>query len=62
MSIDGKTVGYYGIQNNRRVIVLGFDIRNTEFPLMAEFPVFMANAVDFLSDQSLVGNSYISAG
>ncbi len=62
MSIDGKTVGYYGINNNRRVIVIGFDIRNTEFPLMAEFPIFMANAVDFLSDQSLVGSPYVIAG
>ncbi len=62
MSIDGKTVGYYGINNNRKVIILGFDIRNTELPLMAEFPVFMANAVDFLADQSLVGNPYIIAG
>ena len=62
MSVDGKTVGYYGIHDNKREIVIGFNIRNSEFPLMAEFPVFMANAVDFLSDNSFVNKPYISAG
>ena len=62
MSVDGKTVGYYGIHDNKREIVIGFNIRNSEFPLMAEFPVFIANAVDFLSDNGFVGKPYISAG
>ena len=62
LSLDGKTVGYYGINNNHREIVIGFDIRNTEFPLMAEFPVFIANSIDFLSDNSFVNAPYITAG
>ena len=62
LTLDDKCVGYYGINNNHREIVLGFDIRNTEFPLMAEFPVFIANSIDFLSDNSFVNAPYITAG
>lgn len=62
LTLDDKCVGYYGINNNHREIVIGFDIRNTEFPLMAEFPVFIANSVDFLSDNSFVNAPYITAG
>ena len=44
-----KCAGYYGEHDGVRVVVVGFDIRESDFPLQAEFPVFMANALGFLN-------------
>ena len=43
-----QCAGYYGEHDGIRAVVVGFDIRESDFPLKAEFPVFMANAVRFL--------------
>lgn len=57
-----QCVGYYGEHDGIREIVLGFDIRETDFPLLAEFPVFMANAIGYLSDSSLLASNIYAAG
>ncbi|MBR6402240.1 MAG: VWA domain-containing protein [Eubacterium sp.] len=57
-----KTVAYYGEKNGIKIVVLGFDIRNSELPLMAEFPIFVADAVSFLSNDKMIQSTYISAG
>lgn len=55
-------VAYYGEHDGIKEIVLGFDIRETDFPLLAEFPVFMANAIGYLSDTSLLASNVYVAG
>ena len=59
---EERAVAYYGEHDSVREIVLGFDIRNSEFPLMAEFPIFITDAVGFLTDESMVKDDYIEAG
>ncbi|MCM1024934.1 MAG: VWA domain-containing protein [Roseburia sp.] len=54
-----KCAGYYGEHDGIKTVAVGFDIRESDFPLQAEFPVFIANALRFLSDTSLLaGNVY----
>ena len=62
MEADGKCVGYYGINGNHKEVVVGFDIRETDFPVKAEFPVFIAGAMRYLSDLSLLGKNTYEAG
>ncbi|MCR5419044.1 MAG: VWA domain-containing protein [Lachnospiraceae bacterium] len=60
---DGKCVGYYGIDpSGIRRIVCGFDIRESDLPLLAEFPVWMAESLSYLSDQSILDKSLYVAG
>lgn len=54
--------GYYGEHDGIRQVVIGFDIRESDFALQPEFPVFMANALSFLSDSSLLAQSEYEAG
>jgi hypothetical protein len=62
MEADGKCVGYYGINGNHKEVVVGFDIRETDFPVKAEFPVFIAGAMRYLSDLSILGKDVYEAG
>ncbi len=57
-----QCAGYYGEHDGIRAVVVGFDIRESDFPLKAEFPVFMANAVRFLGDTSLLAENIYEAG
>ena len=59
---NGDPVGYYGEKNGVRYIVLGFDIRESDFPLSAEFPIFMSNAISYLSDSGILIKNYYTAG
>lgn len=62
MEADGKCVAYYGINGNHKEVVVGFDIRETDFPVKAEFPVFIAGAMRYLSDLSILGKDVYEAG
>lgn len=62
LEYKGKCVGYYRNFEGGREIVVGFDIRESEFPLMAEFPVFLANAMTYLSDTSWLASHVGYAG
>lgn len=62
LEYNGKCVGYYGEQDGRKEVVVGFDIRETDFPLRAEFPVFLANAMIYLSDTSWLAADVYYAG
>ena len=62
LQYDGKCVGYYGEKDGRKEIVVGFDIRESDFPLRAEFPVFLANAMIYLSDTSWLAANVYYAG
>jgi hypothetical protein len=52
-----------GQQEGQRTVYLAFDVYSSDFPLRAAFPMFLANAVDFLGESSLgaVGRS-VQAG
>lgn len=58
----GQCAGYYGEHDGVREVVVGFDIRESDFPLKAEFPVFIANALRFLGDDSLLADNLYEAG
>lgn len=62
LEYDGKCVGYYREQDGAKEIVVGFDIRESDFPLKAEFPVFLANAMIYLSDTSWLASGVYYAG
>ncbi len=57
-----RCAGYYGEHDGVRQVVVGFDVRESDFPLMAEFPVFIANAIDYLGDGSLLAENIYEAG
>lgn len=62
LEYDGKCVGYYGEIDGVKQVVVGFDIRESDFPLRAEFPVFLANAMIYLSDTSWLASNVYYAG
>lgn len=62
MESDGKCVGYYGINGGHKQIVIGFDIRESDFALQAEFPVFMAESISFLSDLGMLAQNTYETG
>lgn len=57
-----QCAGYYGEHDGVKAVVMGFDIRESDFPLKAEFPVFIANAIRFLGDTSLLAGNIYEAG
>lgn len=54
--------GYYGEKDGVKVIAIGFDVRESDFPITPEFPVFMYNALQFLGDTSLLSDNVYEAG
>lgn len=54
--------GYYGEHDGVKAVVVGFDIRESDFPLKAEFPVFMSNALHYLGDTSLLAQGIYMPG
>ncbi len=57
-----QCAGYYGEHDGVKTVVVGFDIRESDFPLKAEFPVFISNAIHYLGDASLLANNIYMAG
>jgi len=57
-----QCAGYYGEHDGVKEVVVGFDIRESDFPLKAEFPIFISNAVQFLCDTSLLADDSYEAG
>lgn len=62
LEYEGKCVGYYREINGVKEIVVGFDIRESDFPLRAEFPVFLANAMIYLTNTSWLATNEYYAG
>ena len=62
LEYDGKCVGYYVERDDSKEIVTGFDIRESDFPLQAEFPIFLANALTYLTDTSWLTSDVYYAG
>ena len=59
---NGNSVGYFGEKDGIRYIVVGFDIRETDFPLKAEFPIFIADSVSYLADTGILTDNIYTAG
>lgn len=57
-----QCAGYYGEHDGVKRVVVGFDIRESDFPLKAEFPVFLSNALRFLADTSVLAGNLYTAG
>jgi Mg-chelatase subunit ChlD len=57
-----ECAGYYGENDGKRQVVLGFDLRESDFALQAEFPVFMSEAIRYLGDSSLLSKNVYEAG
>ena len=57
-----QCAGYYGEHDGVKRVVVGFDIRESDFPLKGEFPVFISNAIHFLGDTSLLAKHVYGAG
>lgn len=62
LEYQGKCVGYYRELDEGKEVVVGFDIRESDFPLRAEFPVFLANAMIYLTDTSYLASNVYYAG
>lgn len=62
MEYGGKCVGYYRELDGGKEVVVGFDIRESEFPLLAEFPIFLTGAMNYLSDTSWLISHICYAG
>lgn len=62
LEYDGKCVGYYREIDGYKEVIVGFDIRESDFPLRAEFPVFLANAMIYLADTSWLASNVYYAG
>lgn len=62
LEYDGRCVGYYREQNGSKEVVVGFDPRESDFPLRAEFPVFLANVMVYLTDTSWLAENVYYAG
>lgn len=62
LECDGKCVGYYREQGGSKEVVVGFDPRESDFPLRAEFPVFLANVMIYLTDTSWLAEDVYYAG
>lgn len=57
-----QCAGYYGEHEGVKTVVMGFDIRESDFPLQAEFPIFISNAIHYLGDSSLLAGNLYTAG
>ena len=57
-----QCAGYYGEHDGVKSVVVGFDIRESDFPLKAEFPIFISNALQYLGDTSLLAQQIYTAG
>lgn len=62
LEFDGKCAGYYRELDGGKEVVVGFDPRESDFPLRAEFPVFLANVMVYLTDTSWLAENVYYAG
>lgn len=45
--------GFTGVYEDKRFLVLGFDVHNTDMPLTAAFPIMVINSIEWLMPNSL---------
>nr|WP_300003807.1 BatA and WFA domain-containing protein [Tissierella sp.] len=47
LKLDEKTIIAKGVKDKQKMVVVGFDIRDTDLPLRMDFPIFMQNILDY---------------
>lgn len=62
LECEDGCVGYYGEYSGKRIVVLGFDIHNTDFALQPEYPILMSSILDYLSNGGLVNDGRYVTG
>jgi len=62
MKCEGGFAAFYGHLENRKTIVFGFDLHDTNFPLKAYYPVIMTRAVQYLLPLGFYDASSVYAG
>lgn len=62
LDTDGKSAGFYGIYDGRRIAVMGFDLHQTDFGLQAAFPVLISNFSEYLLGGSLIEQNRYTVG
>src|SRR5579859_2646441 len=59
---DGVPLMVAGQDGDRRVVILPFDLQQSNLPLMAAFPILMDNLVNYLSSSGVVQSSAVQTG
>lgn len=62
ISSGNGCVGYFGIDGERRVAVLGFDLHDSDLALQAEFPILISNLMDYMMVSGMVSEDYYETG
>lgn len=63
---NGDPIILKGERNNQKIVALGFDVHDTDFPLKIDFPIFIQNVLDYtlnLNSQeqvSILSGEYIN--
>ena len=56
-AVGGGGLIWAGEGGQRRVVLIGFDLAASDFPLQVDFPVFIANAIAWLAGRDLAGSA-----
>ncbi len=62
MTYNDQVVAYYGEHDGIKDVVIGFDIRETDFALLAEYPIFMANTMSYLAGSDVLDSTTYFVG
>lgn len=62
MTLGGKAVVLTGTIGRSPVILIGFDVRDSDWPLKKDFPIFMQNALQWAVPHAAQGLSDVAAG
>jgi hypothetical protein len=62
LKINNKPAAFLGDYKGKKTALLAFDLHNSDFPLISEFPIFMHNLVSYLVDGSFQGNTVYQCG
>src|SRR6202022_3483243 len=59
---NGTPLGFVGSNAGQRFVGLTFDLQQSNLPLSASFPIFVANVVRFLTPPTIGEAAYLSPG
>lgn len=59
---NDEAIGFKGIKDNQKFVVLGFDIHDTDLPLKYSFPIFIQNVLDYTLSLNTQKNTSVFSG
>lgn len=62
LKVGNKPVGFTGEIKGKKAAVLAFDLHNSDFPLISEYPIFIHNLVSYLTNVDFQGKSSFYCG